>query len=323
MPRLRYAATALLTVVLLGVSTLAALAQSDPFENLKVGQRVEVVLKNNTLFRGEVHWIAADRIKIDVTYDTTELQGFLTFKKSEIRAVAVLQQLSEKDKERILDEKSAKLRKFDEEVAERAKREHSDVKENSAAEAEADKKAKEAQAPVDPLKEAADKARKANEEILAKFPLSEWSKERYAQILGETEQERTPMEREFLVGFGAWLGAQDTQGKDSRRALLEKFPPEKGWGAEKLEELRVKELSSLHTGKPTHIGGDRVSNGRTRPSLTAEESEFMEHFDDWKQGLQEFTEEHKAAAPGAGNPSEETPKAPYEEKKPEGTEEGK
>lgn len=310
MPRFRSAAV-LLLLALLGPAAPALFAQADPFEGLQVGQRVEVILKNNTIFRGEVHWIASDRIKLDVTYDTTELQGYLTFHKTEVRSASVVKELTEKDKQRILREKNAKIHKYQDELAARAKREQGGEMEKGA-DAEAGKGPNEGETPKDPKQAAEEKARQAQKDLLAKFPPDDWGKERYEQIQATAEQSRTELEKEFMAGFDRWQAAQEADNKDARKALLEKFPPEKGWGPDKLEELRMKELSSLHTGRPTHIGGERVSNGRTRPTLTDEENEFVDHFDQWKLALQEDTEAKKAAAAAKEGTPEETPKTPEE-----------
>lgn len=302
--------------VVLVLSLLAlpapAAAQEDLFDSLKVGQRIEIVLKNNTVFRGDVHWIAGDRIKVDVTYDTTELQGFLTFKKSEIKRVTLLQQLSQADKDKLREAKEARLRELEQRAAAQRKSEEDAAR--AAADAAAARVAAEAASARDPKAEAAARAKQGRDELLARFPASEWSPERYAEILGTAEADRTPEEKEFVAQYGAWLAANQETGKDARQLLLEKFPPEKGWGPEKREELRLKELENLHTGRPTYVGGERQSHGRTRPPLTDDEKEFMARYDEWVLAAQEYLEAKRAAGGTetvpAGTPEgAETPKS--------------
>ncbi len=266
----------------------SAWGQADPFENLKSGDRIQVLLKNNTMFRGEVHWVQGDRIKIDVTYDSTELQGFLTFKRSEVGRVILLQALSDLEKENIASAKQEKLRQFQEEVDARRAADQSAAK---AAEKKEEFPVEEYQ---DLKKKGEEKARLARAALLAKFPRPDWSEEKYAATVGKVAGDRTPEEKEFVDRYAEWLEAGKADGVEERRKLLEKYPPEKGWGPEKMEELRVKELSNLHTGRPTYVGGERQNNGRTRPPVTEEENEFRNRYEEWKLGLKEFIDEQKA-----------------------------
>ncbi len=315
----------LLLAILVGlVVPVEAVAQTDQFDNLKEGQRVEIVLQNNTIFRGEIRWIAGDRLKLDVTYDSTHLQGFLMFKRTDIKRIMLLQTLSDQEKEKILEKKSERLESYEQEVVARR-----DAQRDAAVEAAQQEPKVEAK--VDPKKAAEERARAKREELLAKFPPgANWSPERYADLVGLPAGSRSPEEREFVERYGEWLAANESSGKDERIKLLEKFPPEKGWGPDKHEELRVKELSNLHTGRPTFQNGQRVNNGRTRPPMTDEEKEFYTRFEEWKLALQEFLEAKKAEGAGdaAGTPSGEA--APQEDQAPspadspsgEGTPEG-
>ncbi len=95
---------------------------------------------------------------------------------------------------------------------------------------------------------------------------------------------------------GQALSEQQARRREEERllALLEEFPPEQGWGAEKLTELRVRKIT---------VG--------VYPDASAQR--FIEVYKDWERALA-LRERNAAAAPAAPAPSppaaEPTPEAP-------------
>lgn len=104
--------------------------------------------------------------------------------------------------------------------------------------------------------------------VLEAFPSAAWSAARRDDIAKKDAYLRTSDEREFLARFEEWTKALEAREQAERKALLAKFPPEKGWSEETCARLTFT-LAVL---------------GR---QLTPEEREFVERFEDWKQAAAE------------------------------------
>lgn len=270
--RPRYGSAVLLVTLFLA-AVPAARADEDPdlFAGLRPGTRVEVHLKSQEVFRGEVKWVIGDRVKIDLTYESKTLEGALTFQRAQIRSITLLQPLSEREKDRILKERDdARARALAEADARRREQEAAAPpapagKEKAAPAGEPD------EAP--PIETRADRARKLAEDLLKRFPTSAgWGPSRYAEIVTKDPRDLDPAEKEFQAHYAEWVAAQKDNARADRRDLLDKYPPEKGWGPEKYAALVQKDTRFKRPDQ----------RDRSNPPLTEEERVFVERFDDWK-----------------------------------------
>ncbi|KAF0246510.1 MAG: hypothetical protein FD180_615 [Planctomycetota bacterium] len=100
--------------------------------------------------------------------------------------------------------------------------------------------------------------------VLEAFPPKDWSVARRDEVLSRAPYLRSKNEREFLDRFDEWREAIESRDRLARSALLKKFPPGTTWNESTCDRLRYT-LAIV---------------GR---ALTAEEREFVEKYEAWKQ----------------------------------------
>lgn len=237
--------------------------EADLSKGLQPGDRVEVVLKNNQVFSGIIKAIKSDRITLDISYDDPVLKGIISFFWDDIKDIQQLRKLADDEKKQILSEKEQFLKKYKKEIQltqipspEKAPPQEPEVK------------------PEKPEKSKEEKEQERLLALLAEFPLSKWNQTKYNEIMQKIPIFRTAEEQKFLEIYNDWLKAVELNARLERQKLLEKFPPEKGWGEEKYRWLSRKFIV---------IG----------VALTAEEKEFVDRFKDWQKALEEKKEEEK------------------------------
>lgn len=237
--------------------------EADIFSGLKIGDRVEVTLKNDRAFRGEIKALIPDRITLDISYDDPSLKGTISFFREAIERIAILTPLTQAEKKRELIRKRKELEKYRKETV-KYKPVLPKVK-------------KEETIPSIPEKSKGKKEQERLLELLDRFPAEAgWNEERRTDILEKNPTFRTSKEEDFLKIYDDWTKAVELKTYLERRALLEKFPPEKKWGEEKYQELSTRFI-------------------RIGVVLNAEEKEFVDKFKDWQKALEELKAEEEAA----------------------------
>lgn len=289
-------------ILLLALSA-SLFAQSDPLASIGDGDRVELTLKNGTVFRGEVVWANEGKVKIDISFDNPDMDGAIVLDGTAITRAVRLDKLTQEQKERILREKDERRKRLLAEIAERDKHE-------AAAEAQAG------------FPEG-DVASLGDEELLEKFPPGEWTPERRKDLALKDAATLSEEEHEFLARYKEWEKAYKRQ---QRNARIDKFSPANGWDAkryadlvgrdpatltadeaefvrtydqlarergEKAEEDRAKLLEEFPPGAEWNEEAyERLKTQFIRISVmpTAKEQKFIDNFDDWKKALEEREE---------------------------------
>ncbi|GEM_PF-3352770 len=290
-------------ILVLGLALAAsAFAQSDPLASITDGDRVELTLTNGTVFRGEVVWCIEGKVKIDISFDSPETDGAIVLEGGSIARAVRLDRLTQEQKERILKDKEDRRRRLLAEIAERDRA--------SAAELGGEAPGSDVASPGD-------------QELLAKFPTSEWSPERRKALAQQDASTLTEEEQEFLARYKDWQKAVDRKGRND---TLDKFSPANGWDDNRYADLLGRDPEGLTEDErqflATHdqlvkdradkAGEDRQGlleefppgsewNEETYERLktqfiriavppTAREQKFLDQFDGWKQALKEREE---------------------------------
>jgi len=232
----------------------------DIFSGLKKGDRIEITLKNDNTFRGEITVFNKDRITIDITYDEPELGKQLTFSKKEIKEIEVLSALSNKEKEDILKKRKEDLPEEQEEAA-RLKTEEPPQSTP--------------ETPKAPEKTPEEQEKERLMKLLERFPPDKgWDEAKYEELVKKDSLFQKEEEKVFLASYQDWKKAVEMKGRADRRALLEKYLPEDGWNKAKAQEISTRFV-------------------RRKVSPTPEELEFAAKFADWEKALAEREEEKK------------------------------
>lgn len=255
------------------------LQPGDPsgFDSIRMGTRIEITLKNRAVFSGEVVELKPDRVKLCLTYEKEGAKGYMTFHKREIKKVVLLALIPADEKARIIAEREAAAKKAAA-AAGAAGTVGTGPTETGESTEEKERVAKEQ---ADAAK--AEKRRK-NQELIARFPASEWNEERKNEIEAKPPSSRTPEEEEFLENYERLIAAREEEARASRRDLLRKFPPPE-WGPAKYDELKRSRFPAVEDVFMTDL-----------------EKEFVDNFSAWLQAH----EEEQAEKAGSG---EVTPKA--------------
>ncbi|MEK7466081.1 MAG: hypothetical protein AAB074_01590 [Planctomycetota bacterium] len=104
--------------------------------------------------------------------------------------------------------------------------------------------------------------------VLEAFPTTTWSSSRHDEIALKDAYLRSADEREFLARIGEWTAAVAALNREMRLALIRRFPPGELWNQATFDRLRV--LMAV-------IGRE----------LTAEEKDFVSHFEAWRTAMEE------------------------------------
>ncbi|MBI3099845.1 MAG: hypothetical protein HYY93_16665 [Planctomycetes bacterium] len=263
-------------------------AEKDPLEGRVLGERVEITLTNGSLFRGELRAIFKDRIKVDLSYEGTNVDGMMSFERKKIRQCQVLPALTADERGRIAAAREA-------------------AKGTAAAAAAATEEPAEPKEGDEKKEESAEEKRKAElEALLAAYPPEVWTERRYAEILSTDPARRTPEEQGLVDKYTDWLEAKKMKAAAERAKILETYPPGDEWNEQKYESLQSK-LAVF--GIP----------------CSAEEQFFVENFADWKtakaekeaadkKAAEKKAEEEKKKAEEAKKAEEEAAKAAEEGK---------
>lgn len=156
-----------------------------------------------------------------------------------------------------------------------------------------------------------DETAKDSKTLLEKFPPDKgWGKEKYNDLLQLAEGKLTEEEKEFLDKYEDWILEKKQAENKKSDDLLKKFPPDKGWGQEKYDSLSL-QFATVGT------------------TLTGEEQEFVDKFENWKTAKQtadsskttaenvpETAEPQPQPAPTAEKPKEQPKAQPKSETKP-------
>ncbi len=255
------------------------------FESIRTGTRIEITLKNRSTFTGEVVEVKPDRVKLNLSYEKLGAEDYMTFYKREIKRVVLLSLVPVDEAARIKAERETAAKKAAEAAAA-----------SGATAAKTAAGAGTAESPEDKEKSAKEKKdaakaekRKKDQEIIGKFPSSEWNEERKDEIAAKPASSRTPEEQEFLESYDQVAAARDDEAKETRRNLLGKFPPPE-WGQEKYDELKKTRFPAVEDVFMTEL-----------------EKEFVENFGEWQKAYQEEQAEkakESGASPSGGTPEE-------------------
>lgn len=208
--------TALLVLALAG----PAVAQDpprDPLKDLKIGDRVELFLRNGFSFQGEIVSLnpkvtEVEKMKIitlDIGYEYPELKGHVGVERIHIKSARKLPMLGDKEIQQREKARQEALKRMEaEDMARRARIAALDLEmEKERKESEKKEKAEklkglgaELEAKAEMLKKGAD--------LHAKFPESAgWGPEKLKAIGMKTitQVPRTPEEADFLADYETWL----------------------------------------------------------------------------------------------------------------------
>lgn len=285
--------------VIILVLSAPLLAQSpDPLAQIGDGDRVELTLKNGTVFRGEVVYYAEGRIKIDITFDSPDTDGSIVLDAAQISRAVRLEKLTKEMKEKLLQDKEDRRRRLLEEL---------DAREKAASEAAGTE-------PAESETSASDK------DLLAKFPPGEWTPEKRQELMKKDAASLSAEEQEFLARYNDW---KEAAGRVERDARLERFSPANGWDEKRYADLLGRDPATLSADerefvqthdqlvqqraeKGTEDRSDLLTefppgaewNQQTYERLksqfvrisvppTAREQKFLDQYDDWQKAMSE------------------------------------
>jgi hypothetical protein len=271
--------TAILLLACLSTVLYSADDDQDIFSGLKIGSSIRIIIHNDNSFTGEVTSIVKDKIGIAVSCGTPVLIGTISFYKKEIKTIEKLNPYGLSEKKTLASQKKEEPINYTQE-GEPPQPENPEPEEDTAS-------SPTAMSDEEMLK------------LLDQFPPGDdWNENRRDNILHKNAPLRTPDENAFLTNYDSWLTGQEIKARLDRKALFEKFSPDKGWTEEKYKGLSSRRIV-LHQ------------------SLTSEEEEFVNRFSDWQQAQKEYEEQQKGntpeITPEEPKESEETPEEPNEE----------
>lgn len=215
-------------------------AAADPFEGLKRLDRVAITDKDGDTVRGIVRSVIRGRLSLQIE-GREGVIGSIVFERKSVAGVERLGTATDEELKAISEPPPPPPEGFIEPDRPEPKPE-----------------------PVPPLPRP----------VLEAFPPAAWSASRHDDIAHKDAYLRSVEEREFLARFDEWTRALEAREQAERKALLAKFPPEKGWSEETCARLKL----------------TLVVLGR---QLTPEECEFVERFEDWKQATVESSRSPK------------------------------
>lgn len=201
------------SVALAALLCLPASAE-DVYKGLKRGDKIVITMKDGGKFRGVVKSVVGNTLRVEVTYDRSDVTGSVDFDREEIKSIDPQGSMSKEEMDRIQKEHEAAIK------AEQNKATH-------------EKPTEDGEKPKELTKEEKQAA------LLAKFPPGAWTVKRQGEIVAKNEYDRTDEEREFLNVFADWQAAVVVQEKKDRAPLLDKFPPAAGWSEEKYNSLKT------------------------------------------------------------------------------------
>jgi hypothetical protein len=91
--------------------------QKSPFTDIKLKTRVQVITKKGSVFRGLVFFVNDVKLILDVSMESTELDGRIGFQADNVRRVIRLRSLTAEEQEAILKEKDRVRKELDAELA--------------------------------------------------------------------------------------------------------------------------------------------------------------------------------------------------------------
>ncbi|MBI4834279.1 MAG: hypothetical protein HY811_05625 [Planctomycetes bacterium] len=257
-----------LGILLCIVACLAApvfAEDADSFANIKVNDHIRITPKTGSQISGIVKVITKEKITLDVSYDDPDFDGNISVYKNNIQKIETLDSLTDKEKEQIEKEKTERLEKTwreDEPVVQPVQSKETTIKEGTP--------------PEVPEKTEEEKEREKLMAILKKFnPDEGWSEDRKTDILEKMESYRSADEKEFLKVYDDWLKSLELKAVLDRRALVEKFPPDK-WNEQRYDEIISRFI-------------------RLKVVPSQEEREFADKFKEWEKGVEEKKKEDEEA----------------------------
>jgi hypothetical protein len=208
---------AILLVLALAGTAAAQDPPRDPLKDIKVGDRVELILKNGFSIQGQLISLdpkvtEVEKMKVivlDIGYEYPELKGHVGVERVHVKSSRKLARLELKDLENREKARQEALKRMEtEDMARRARMAERDIEiEKERKEAEKKEKGekmkgvgKDLEAKAEMLKKGAD--------LHAKFPESAgWGVDKLKAIGMKTitQVPRTPDEAEFLANYDTWL----------------------------------------------------------------------------------------------------------------------
>lgn len=224
---------------------------SKLFAGLRVGDRIEVSLKNEGRFKGIVKRLTPSEVGIDISLEYVRMNGVLTLSTAEILAVKKLAEMSREEKERITAEKAGYIERAE---AEHKKREEEKKKMDDDDFERAAKLLEGEETPKkdDKVSQAVEKAKRYAQglELLQKFPPKDgWGQEKLDDLKARFVRIKVPLtesEREFVNNYDLWKESKESLEKEVKESLTPKktesekeSPEEKKAPAEKEESPAV------------------------------------------------------------------------------------
>jgi hypothetical protein len=212
--------TALLVLALAGTAA-AQDPPRDPLKDLKIGDRVEVYLKNGFSFQGEIVSVdpkvtEVEKMKIitlDIGYEYPELKGHLGIERIHIKSARKLPMLGDKEIQQREKARQEALKRMEaEDMARRARIAARDLEmEKERKEAEKKEKAEKLKGLGADL-EAKAEVLKKGAELYSRFPPEAgWGPEKANEIAKKTitRVPATQDERDFISNLEIWLKYRD------------------------------------------------------------------------------------------------------------------
>ena len=238
---------------------------------IQAGDRLLIVLRNGSTFRGTVVETGADRISLDMSKEEGGVNATIDLLFTDIASARRMRPTSREAAARAEALRNKEL-EDSQAMADKVEKQHRAEAEARAKQEEKarEKQERERQQEIERTAELTERA------LVAQFPPNQgWGPERRKLIeyrflnmhLNPTEEEQR-----FLDLYDQWYAAaQKVQALDAKRKqetrqekLLERFPPDKGWGSDRRAELLARE-----------------ADGK---AISAEERDFLENFDEWLAG---------------------------------------
>ena len=189
---------------------LTAITYAD---EIKVGDRVELTLKNDNSFRGTVKEVSEDYITLDITFEYPSLNGTLSLKRSFISGVSLLgtidpdtlkEVLAQKEKvKRLVDKQNSEIKQDKEQQiqqAEKASLDEAEAATEAAKKEDESKKQKSLAEQVDDLAKSL--------KIVEEFPPGDkWSEAEYKKLKDQFITIKVTLNKEeqrFVENFDIW-----------------------------------------------------------------------------------------------------------------------
>jgi hypothetical protein len=211
--------------------------QKSPFADIALKTRVQVITKKGSVFRGTVFFVNDVKLILDVSMESTELDGRIGFQADNVRRVIQLRSLTAEEQEAILAEKDRVRKELDAELeALREKRAALDA-EREAVTGESSEDESKSKSQLD--EEEREKALK----LVEQFPPKDgWDADRYDWLKRKyvvTGVALTEKEQSFVDNYETWkkgvkfLDDQASKQKDDEKKATEKEEKKKAPPARK------------------------------------------------------------------------------------------